>query len=306
MKLKKYFFHFSSIFQDLFYKNRIVYYTPDIHLIFFLILFKRFFKKKKWEVIYHQFELIEPHQLGKIEKFEFQFILNNIQYVNWSVFPEKNRIEYFKSLVHKEFNYELFPNTCHVNKELDLVFPKEFHNIPKTHKIIGHIGNLGENHYLNFYIELIEQCKNDLLTFVFIGRFSDKLLKRLKSIENSNVVIVNEVPHRELKYYYYYIQYGVILYKGVDLNFEYCAPNKLYEYWSYGIPVIAHSLKGLTSLEFSTNMGSLYNFEDQISLSLIKDYLQTNIVNRQGIKHEFIEKFDLSLFKHAVDVLLEK
>jgi glycosyltransferase involved in cell wall biosynthesis len=41
---------------------------------------------------------------------------------------------------------------------------------------------------------------------------------------------------------------GIILYKDVSINYKFCAPNKLFEYWSYGIPVIGDILPGLTSL----------------------------------------------------------
>ena len=250
--------------------------------------------------------MIEHKYLGKIEARVFQFILDHIECVNFCIFPEINRIEYFKSLVNKEFSYQLFPNTCYVNDDIDLTVPKELSNIPKNHVIIGHVGNLGENHYLDFYIELIEGCKNSFFTFVFIGRYSSNLLKRLKNIDNNNIIIINELPHSELKYFYNFMHYGVILYKGVDLNFEYCAPNKLYEYWSYGISIIAHSLIGLKSLDFSKNMGKLYNLENQLSLVQIKEDLQNNTVNREIVKSEFVEKYDQNLYINTIKTLVEK
>ena len=59
----------------------------------------------------------------------------------------------------------------------------------------------------------------------------------------------------------------------MDYNYDFCAPNKLYEYWSYGIPVFAHKLNGLTKLFEKEEYGLLFDFYDNnVHLKILKQF----------------------------------
>ena len=114
--------------------------------------------------------------------------------------------------------------------------------------------------------------RNKEIIFLFIGRKNDSIKKIEKEKQFTNLHFIDAVPHEELNQIYPFIDLGVILYKGNGLNYEFCAPNKLYELWSNGIPVIGHQLKGLTPLFNTNTKGILTNFDDirQISKAIVK------------------------------------
>ncbi len=89
------------------------------------------------------------------------------------------------------------------------------------------------------------------------------------------------------------IHYGFILYKGVDKNFEFCAPNKLYEYWAYGIPVFAHHLKGLVPVIMPNLLGRTIDFQSNELEALINDLMGMPVPDRKGIQGYFTSHLTL-------------
>lgn len=98
------------------------------------------------------------------------------------------------------------------------------------------------------------------------------------------------MKHFELEKYCLGTDIGIVLYKDTAMNYRFCAPNKLYEYWSYGIPVIGDQLPGLISVFNQIDLGILVDMEmpeniltaiQQISISdetklKVKDYFEAN------------------------------
>lgn len=250
------------------FSKRNVYYTCDIQVLFILIFFKKVFFRNKTKILYHQFEQIEVEFLGKPMRFIWFYILRNSRYINLAVFPEKCRMEYFISESgFAEKNSFLFPNTCDKKStelnELPEAFARLKNLDPKT-IVVAHIGSIGTDHYLAEFVELINSLKAENYFFLIVGRYDAAVLNRFANISNSNVVLSGLIPHKQLQNLYAYIDYGFILYKGINRNFENCAPNKLYEYWANGIPVIAHRLSGLVPVvknEFQGHLVDLNNPE---------------------------------------------
>jgi glycosyltransferase involved in cell wall biosynthesis len=138
--------------------------------------------------------------------------------------------------------------------------------------------------------------KYNNIHFLMIGRFSSEGIRILKNVNNKNFHIVGELSHKELSDYYSFIDIGFILYKGLDLNLEYCAPNKLYEYWSHGVYVIAHPLKGLAEVIKDNKMGILVNLENTIEIETAVQSF-TSIAGgeiRQYIRMGFDSKYSIS------------
>jgi glycosyltransferase involved in cell wall biosynthesis len=168
-------------------------------------------------------------------------------------------------------------------------------SIPKDNKIVGHIGSIGFDHYINNFIIATEILKSDKIKFIFVGKQNAEIKKLANKINTQNIIFIDEVPHSELKDIYSFLDLGFILYKGVDENFEYCAPNKLYEYWAYGVPVIAHKLKGLQSEFNNEDTGALINLENSKEIAFyIKQYLEDN--HREMIKKYYQLNYNMNDF----------
>ena len=310
-KLSKYFFiirKLVSIFQE---TNKQLLYTNDFQVLFFSLWVKKLFKQKKVTLIYHQFELIELNNLNKLNKFFYSYVLKKANTIDLVVFPEINRLNYFMndSTLEKEKAF-ILPNSCQSISIVEQEKHPTLEQFPKDVFIIAHLGNVGGNqHYYNNFIAAIEQLKeHKKIIFVFLGRKNKMIEETINTKHLPNLFFLDPVPHEELTQIYPFIDIGVILYKGTSPNYEFCAPNKLYELWSNGVPVISHQLKGLTPLFDDNKKGILTNFNDidEITTAIIKcsEIKENKNDLIQIFKEELSIDISLKLFEKKLTTLI--
>lgn len=283
------------IFYTFFIKGVNILYTPEIHVLTVFFKLNNIFKREV-QVIYHQLELQDLSQLNGNNLKLWQYVLKNVKQIKLCIFPEVNRLYYFCE--QTGFSIEdciVFPNSCK-DDDRTAIKPETLQNIPEEDLVIAHCGNVGENHYLTDFLNFVNYMSADkTIHFVMIGRFSERVEKMFTKVINSNFHVIGEVPHSELGSYYSFIDIGFILYRGVDLNFEYCAPNKLYEYWSYGIYVLGHPLKGLLNVIDDNRVGMLLDLEDIHAIKKAVENFRCSYKNetRGEIKRIFKEKYSI-------------
>lgn len=291
-------------------ENKInIIYSPDFEVIYFCLLYRIIFKKKKIIIIYHQFEMIENKNLKFPKSIFIKLFLKIANKIDLILIPEINRADYFKELtIIKDENILLFPNTCKItNNESD--FNNTILKIDKNdHKIIAHIGALDcKNFFLNEYLECLSKINSTQLQLLFIGRITDEAKMKINSYPKLNTKIIDYIDHDELLKIYFSIDIGLILYKGISLNLELAAPNKLYEFWSYGIPVIAPRLKGLMTLFKEDFLGELVDFcNNQQLANSIERLLSDRILIKTKIKNYFEKNFTIDIYLEMLKKELEK
>lgn len=289
-KISKYFKVSFRLFVFLFLKRRPVVYTIDANTCTISLLFKGLLFYKKIHVVYHQFEMDIPQDKTRIDKLIFKIFTRVSPTLDLFLVPEKNRLSYFKKLTKlKDENCIVFPNSTEVSE-----VEKE-----KNNKIVfGHVGAIGNTHYIESFLKAFTKLNREK-ELLLIGRVSDDMLEMISKYALTNVRMINQVPHNELGKYYSMMDFGLILYMPVDLNNIYCAPNKLYEFWSYGIPVIAPLLEGLKDIYSMPFLGKLINMENEDSFANELEACIDNKVNYS--KNDILEYFEshLSIKKHA-------
>ena len=291
------------------YRKDQIFYSIDHQVLAVAILLKKVVPlKTKVKMVYHQLELVDINKLGKLSKFLYSVLIKNTNEISFYVFPEINRWKLFLKDVGRsidESKFYLLPNTCHIkepilekqkSKQLDFL-----DNIPKEAVLVGHVGNFGFNHYAEEIfkaINLLEE-RNDIY-FLFLGyKGSDLAAYVSENVSNPNVIIVDEIQHQYLDSVYQRIDIGMVLYKAIDNNFAFCAPNKLYEYWANGVPVIGSTLPGLTGVFENPVLGELVDFDDPLN---IKSIIQRRSNLERYPKQEVLDYFsdNLSLENHLV------
>lgn len=300
IKIKRYFWTVFFLFKAIISKNTIIY-TSDYQVLFIAFKLFKLLGKSNVKLIYHQYELLESEHKRNI----LQKIKSNKSFIDFVIFPEINRLNYF--INHTDFpskNSFVFPNTCCVNKEKP-IRNSILNQFKIDDIIIAHIGNVGFNHFFNEFIHSFNSAKlPQNYKLIFIGKQSDELKKYTRSNLFNNIYFFDEIPHKELSSIYSYIDYGLILYKPIDLNFDYCAPNKLYEYWAHGVPVLAHNLKGLTDI-VSNNLGYLKDFNN-LSTDIFTNIKKLTEERRSLIKEEFSHKFDVIKYQNQLECRIKE
>lgn len=280
-------------------KKRIIIYTIDWFILSLGLLFKKWFPIK---IIYHQIELFEPSRANRLDRFLFKFSSKKSDRIDTIIMPEQNRLTYFKEVfpVSEKTHTLIMPNSN--NNQIDL---KDNASIQEK-TIIGHIGNVGMDHYIKAFLEAIKSLPKEEFEIHFIGFLKEEVLELIDSYALNNIKVIGQIPHKELDKHYRKIDIGVILYKDVSLNHRFCAPNKLYEYWSYGIPVMAHPLPGLTPLFNDRCLGRLVDMDNQKEvLNAIKGIDEANDKNSKfQLMDYFKSNFHISKYLDQLDQML--
>jgi glycosyltransferase involved in cell wall biosynthesis len=276
-------------------EDKIDIFTFDIFSTFIASLVKN----KDTKVIYIQYELIEIEFLSILDKLFLKLLMINANHIDLFVCPENNRLELNKKLFCK-LNHEKFfclPNSNNNNLIENSIL------LNRNKIIITHVGAIGDdNHFINELIVAIRLFDKDLFEFRFVGNISHLIREKLGSL-GSNVKLFTQVKHSDLNLIYRETDIGLILYKGTSFNFEYCAPNKLYEFWSYGIPVIGHELIGLKSVFRDPCQGYLIDMNEP---SLFLDAVNhCRFQSRPCLLNYFKDNFKLDIYIEELNLKLK-
>ncbi|MDI1323218.1 MAG: glycosyltransferase [Algoriphagus sp.] len=235
--------------------KRNILYFQDLYPLFLGILFK----KKKDYIIYHQFEIITTQNLNRFDNLLLKKIIRKLDKIDLYIFPEENR----RNLFIKDYSFSSNVKT--------LIIPNTNNNFNKVQFnlnekiIVSHVGSLGNTfHHLEAYLDVIEKLPKNEFEFWFIGFLSENIKNIIESRNLINVKLIGQLKHSMLVDYYFKTDIGIILYNDKSLDTKFCAPNKLYEFWSYGVPVIGDKLPGLESVFLKNIQGVLINMNNQV------------------------------------------
>ena len=147
-------------------------------------------------------------------------------------------------------------------KQLPFVFPNKPYNqitdrhhkssIKETYDVINDIkdkkvilyqGILQNSEEIIEIAKALNEMKKDY-TLLLMGIDKYNSVNKIKSIYK-NTKYISYIPapyHLEVTSYAYM---GIVFYRNDSLNKVYCAPNKIYEYSGFGIPMLANNIPGL-------------------------------------------------------------
>jgi glycosyltransferase involved in cell wall biosynthesis len=290
-KIKKYCLFLFYLIQEIFLGSKsscIYFYTNDIFLLFILKLIK----PKNGFIIYHQFEMVIPADINFLDRFALKMLMKNSVGINLFIFPEVNRLNYFINLMKNDISKKaiIIPNSNNFQCNIDFKSNNEL-------IVVGHVGAMGVNHHIFSYLKAINALKDMNIEFWFIGNIDDEIIAVMNKDKNKNVKVFSQLPHDQLLNYYSKMDLGVILYKEVSLHFKFCAPNKLYEYWSLGVPILGDSLDGLKDLNFEGHMGSIIDMNNvDAILNHLKNLNKTSKADKIRIMNTFQNHYSLDKY----------
>lgn len=271
------------------YKKNILYFQ-DLYPLYLAILFKN----KKDFIILHQFEVITRQNSNKLDNFLFKRIIKKLDKIDLLIFPEENR----KNLFFKDLNCKSHPKTLvipNTNNNQNTVKSNSNQKI-----IVSHVGSLGNTfHHLDAYLDVIEKLPENKFEFWFIGLLSPNIKNLIENRNLKNIKLIGQMKHSMLDEYYSKTDIGIILYNDKSTDTKFCAPNKLYEFWSYGVPVIGDKLPGLESVFTEEIQGVLVNMNNQEQFI---NTFNTFIINDIQKKNELIQFFNK---ENKLDIYIE-
>lgn len=241
----------------------------------------------KYRYNLHLFELVEDvYYIGKnaLMRMGLKQYADNAYNV---IVPEYNRAQITKvwlKLSRLPLIVKNKPMRNSFQRFNDVTHSEEANNILKqieTKKIVLYQGIVDKERPVNFIAEAIEEM--DGFVFLVMTGSNVDLSKYKKTYK---IPFVVPPYHLEITSHAYI---GVLIYQPVydsftsPLNSIYCAPNKLYEYSQFGIPMIGNNIPGLYYTIESNNMGVCFNnmSKEEIKAAILKidKQYQTMTVN---------------------------
>ncbi|MFP4135231.1 MAG: glycosyltransferase, partial [Halothece sp.] len=134
--------------------------------------------------------------------------------------------------------------------------------IQPEYKILLYTGGIAFNRGLDKVIKSLQflpQCY-----FVMMGNGSEKYINQLKEIalENgvdSRVCTFGPVPSGEVTTYAASADLGIAAIENVCLSYYYCAPNKIFEYLSANLPIIASNFPEMSRIINQYEIGGTFD-----------------------------------------------
>ncbi len=110
--------------------------------------------------------------------------------------------------------------------------------------------------------------------FIIVGK-ETPYLNQLKQI-NSNLIHISFIPpplHLKITSY---ARIGILSYDHSSLNNIFCAPNKIWEFASLGIPMIGNNIPGLINSITNNNLGVCVDYDDVEQIVSAIKYIDQN------------------------------
>ena len=118
-------------------------------------------------------------------------------------------------------------------------------------------GVLSAGRGVDILLEAFKKNKNDKIVIVFMGygEFESEIQSASKS--NSNIFFHKAVPTDVVLNYTASADVGIALIQNTCLSYNFCMPNKLFEYAMAGLPVIVSNVKEMSAFVKKHQMGTI-------------------------------------------------
>ena len=271
-----------------YYKN---YNIIDCHCLISLIIGSFYKKKYNAKLVFNAHELeTERSGLSKIRKFIYKIIENKLIYKCDAVIVVSDSIKDWYMDKYKIKNvFCIYNSPNYIDFERSNYF-REKYKLLESDKIFLYQGMFFPKRGIELLCKAFKKMLNTDNYLVFMGK--GPLLDEIKkqALNNNHIFLHDAVPQNELYKYTSSASFGLSIIENTSLSYEYCMPNKLFEYIMYQIPVIVSNGKDQAAFVNNNRVGYvLNNYSDDSLFELINtiDYSKYDelIKNIKKIKY---------------------
>lgn len=231
------------------------------------------------------------------------------------IVPEYNRAYIQQAYWQLKNTPKVLPNkptVCKQEYDVEIISPEGAKVLSEigNRKIVLYQGVFGYERVLDQFIEAVEQLGNDYC-MLLMGRDDEELQKLLDKYPKTFFVPFIAAPNHLAITSKAHI--GVLSYVNTNnirhydpLNALYCAPNKLYEYACFGIPMLGNDIPGLKIPFEQNNIGRCSELKaNQIAEEILEIEKNYNQMSENCVR--FYESIDMDqLVQELVRKLINK
>lgn len=172
-------------------------------------------------------------------------------------------------------------------------------------KIILYMGQVSPERDITPFAEAIDLLGGEYHLLVMGAYIPERnYIEGLKS-RFKNITFMDGLPSPSHLQVTSWAHIGILSYSFIDLNNVFCAPNKVWEYSGFGIPMISNDIPGIQTLLLKYNSGNTINIETSSAVAIAESI--------KKIDHDYIKlsdnarnMFDDCNFKRQLEDILNK
>lgn len=197
-----------------------------------------------------------------------------------NIVPEYNRANILRALFRLNRTPVVLPNKPSRILDKNTIDSlkgkfKDIIDLINNRKVILYQGILSEERNLENFVTACSTLPNDEYVTILLGKYNS-LVDKYKSI-NPNLIHIPFIPAPGHLFITSLAYIGIVTYEASSLNLVYCAPNKIFEYGAYGIPMLCNDVPGLQYTVGASDSGVICDSSNTKSIiegveMIIKNY----------------------------------
>lgn len=208
---------------------------------------------------------------------------------------EENRARIMKVWWNLNKKPYVMPNKpyTHPNSARQIATSKEIEiaiNKIKDKKVVLYQGIISGDRDLHVLAEALKEI-NLNYTLVLLGKKLHEGVEKIQEIY-SNTIYLGYIPAPQHLEITSYAHIGIASYDDSSLNNLFCAPNKIYEYSGFGIPILGSEVPGLTSTIGQSKAGECVDFTNREAIIRALEKIEMNYNEYKINAKKFYEKVD--------------
>lgn len=178
------------------------------------------------------------------------------------IVPEYNRAEILRAFFKLKDTPYILPNKATFfpnDEELNQLAEKygSIRNAINGRKVILYQGILTDERNLDVLVKSLASLNSDEYVTVILGK-ETKYVSSYKRID-PNLIYIPYIPAPDYLYVTSLAYIGILEYAPTSLNLIFCAPNKIFEYGYFGVPMLGNDIPGLKYTIEANKMGRLFD-----------------------------------------------
>lgn len=244
--------------------------------------------------------ILQIQELGETVKYQLRAINKVIHDAKIVFMPEYNRTILYQIWFKLKNRPIVLPNKPYFIpseqdiKKLESKYEGELESF-KQKKIILYQGHIGKDRDLSAYVQAVKNLGDDY-KFVLLGT-DYGMVDHYKKID-PNIIHIDFIPAPDYLVFTKHAHIGILSYIPECLNNAFCAPNKIYEYAAYRLPMLGNNIPGLLFPFMVNDIGEIIDENDSAS---IQNAILKISKNRDEYAENAFQFFESSDNKKIID-----
>ncbi len=249
--------------------------ASDLYSLFPLVL-----RKKNYETIYDSREIytrLSAHINKPIKNTIISFVEKFcIAKINKVIITAQSDLDYLKKIYStQKISYKIIYNyPLKFFIKLNSSFLRDRFNIDKKNTVLLYQGVLQKHRGIIQLIKIVQKTQNTVGVIIGGGEYTKEIQRYIQKHHlNSRIFLLPAVPYSELLKITSSADVGISLVSPISLSNQFALPNKLFEYASSKLPILASNLPNIKKYISKYNLGWCVDSADlQGQINIIKNF----------------------------------